>query len=193
MLGDRRELLLRIRDHGDLLGELSFVDRQARTLSGGTTCRRGLVRVRPLDHPKRDAVRSRDGGAQRARRKDRDGTTIGGTDMTQEERTGTWQSHGHDPLVAEIRADPKVPKVEGDPYLVYELHESTTEPAEQPLAQLGVSSHAAVRFSPEEVGCFFAQSPQQACEAAARFQGKLGHFVAIEGKHVPLDFTSRPE
>jgi hypothetical protein len=110
--------------------------------------------------------------------------------MADEERAGTWKLRGQAPLLAaEITVDPKVAKVEGDdPYLVYELRESTTEPAEAPLAQLGASSPAAVRFSPEEVGCFFAKSPEQACKHAARFLGKLGHFVAVKGTHVPLDF-----
>jgi hypothetical protein len=112
--------------------------------------------------------------------------------MAKDERTGTFEAHGQDPLVAKIRVDPEVPKVEGEPYLVYELRESTTEPAEPPLAALDVSSPP-VGFWPELVGCFFAQGPREACVEAARFLGKLGQFVAVRVTHVPLDFTGLVE
>jgi hypothetical protein len=109
--------------------------------------------------------------------------------MAENEVTGSFQA-SVDPLVARITLDPKVSKVEGRPYLVYELRESTSEPAEAPPAQLGVSSRMPVRFSLEDHGCYFAASPEEACKDAARFLGRLGQFVAVKATRVELDFAA---
>jgi hypothetical protein len=81
-----------------------------------------------------------------------------------------------------------MPDADTDPFLVFQI-EARAEPA--PLTALAKKVPAMYKF--KQIGCFFADTSDTACQMAAQSLNQLGYFVAVKAKSPVLAFDPRGE